>query len=152
MVRPMNWRRLGSRILPFLAVLGLLFWQYSDPGCSVDGGSTGRGGSYEVEAAFEARHSGQWLEASGRVVRLLADDNKGARHQRFILGLGNGGTLLVVHNIDLARRLPLTLDDRVVLRGRYEWNEHGGVVHWTHHDPNGRLQGGWILHKGTRYH
>jgi hypothetical protein len=140
----------SRRLLPLLIVLALFASQYFDPGTNVDTGSN-RSGSGEVEAAFTAQHSGQWVAASGRVVRLLADDNEGSRHQRFILELDSGHTLLVAHNIDLARRLPLVRNDRVELRGRYEWNERGGVVHWTHHDPDGRLQGGWILHEGTRF-
>lgn len=142
---------ISRRVLPLLVVLGLLAWLYYDPGAPVD--TTGSGSvSGEVESAFTARRSGQWVEASGRVARLLADDDEGSRHQRFILELGSGHTLLVSHNIDLARRLPLARSDRVLLRGRYEWNERGGVVHWTHRDPDGRLQGGWILHEGVRYH
>jgi hypothetical protein len=140
----------SRRVLPLLILLVLFASQYFDHGTNVDTGSD-RSGNGGVEAAFTAQHSGQWVEASGRVVRLLADDNEGSRHQRFILELGSGHTLLVAHNIDLARRLPLARNDRVALRGRYEWNERGGVVHWTHHDPDGRLQGGWILHEGTRF-
>jgi len=136
----------SSRVLPLLVVLGLFTWLYLDPGTRVDTGSD------QVEAAFTSHRSGQWVEASGRVARLLSDDNEGSRHQRFILELDSGQTLLVAHNIDLARRLPLARDDRLVLRGRYEWNDLGGVVHWTHHDPGGSLQGGWILHQGVRYH
>jgi len=143
-------RLYGVRVLPLLVVLGLFAWQHLDPGANVDPGSNGSG-SGQVEAAFSAQRSGQWLEASGRVTRLLADDNEGSRHQRFILELDSGHTLLVAHNIDLARRLPVARNDRLLLRGRYEWNERGGVVHWTHHDPGGSLQGGWILHQGVRY-
>jgi hypothetical protein len=139
-----------NRVLPFLVVLALLAWQHFHPGTdSQPGSSAGVGG--EVEAAYSAQRSGQWVEVGGRVARLLADDDEGSRHQRFILELDSGHTLLVSHNIDLADRLPLVRNDRVTLRGRYEWNDRGGVVHWTHHDPAGRLQGGWILHEGTRY-
>jgi hypothetical protein len=139
-----------NRVLPFLVVLALLAWQHFHSGTDFrPGSSDGAGG--EVEAAFAAKRSGQWVEVDGRVVRLLADDDEGSRHQRFILELGGGHTLLVSHNIDLASRLPLMRNDQVTLRGRYEWNDRGGVVHWTHHDPAGRLQGGWIMHAGTRY-
>ena len=140
----------GSRVLPFLVVLALLAWQHFHSGAEFDPGSSGSGNG-EVEAAFASQRSGQWVEVAGRVSRLLGDDDDGSRHQRFILELDSGHTLLVSHNIDLAERLPLVRDDQVALRGRYEWNDRGGVVHWTHHDPSGRLQGGWIQHEGVRY-
>ena len=90
------------------------------------------------------------MEADGFVSRVLRDDLDGDRHQRFLLDV-DGLSLLVAHNIDLAQRVPLTQGDRVVFRGRYEWNDKGGVIHWTHHDPQGRGPGGWITHRGTRY-
>jgi hypothetical protein len=104
-----------------------------------------------IERAFRERRSDLWVEAGGVVEKRLTDDRKGSRHQRFILRLENGRTLLVAHNIDLAERVPLREGDRVLLRGEYEWNDRGGVVHWTHHDPDGRHAGGWIEHEGRRY-
>lgn len=108
-------------------------------------------GGEAVLAAFAARRSDQWLEAGGVVTRTLADDNQGDRHQRFIVEVAPGHTLLVAHNIDLAPRVPLTTGDRVVMRGEYEWTQKGGVLHWTHHDPGGRRDGGWIRHSGKTY-
>jgi hypothetical protein len=82
---------------------------------------------------------------------VLSDDKDGSRHQRFILQLPRGQTLLIAHNIDLAPRLPLGLGDRVAFRGTYEWNELGGLVHWTHHDPQGIEDGGWIRYRRKTY-
>jgi hypothetical protein len=74
----------------------------------------------------------------------LHDDDDGSRHQRFIIGTGERQTLLIAHNLDLAERVPVGLGDRVVVRGMYEWNDLGGLVHWTHDDPLGVEDGGWI--------
>ncbi len=109
------------------------------------------GGEALLEQAFEQRRSGVVVEAEGTVERLLADDREGSRHQRFILRLDSGQTVLVSHNIDLAPRAPLAAGDRVGFRGQYEWNERGGVIHWTHHDPGGRRPGGWLRHAGETY-
>lgn len=105
----------------------------------------------QLMEAFKARRSKLWLEVSGVVSKTLEDDKKGDQHQRFILRLANGHTVLVAHNIDLAPKINLGKGDELVIRGRYEWSERGGVLHWTHHDPRNHIQGGWIQHGGQRY-
>jgi hypothetical protein len=89
---------------------------------------------------------------SGVVDRVLSDDTEGGRHQRFILRLASGQTLLIAHNIDIAARVSgLSEGDSVEFSGQYEWNDKGGVVHWTHHDPSGQHQAGWFKHGGVTY-
>jgi len=85
------------------------------------------------------------------VRRLLSDDNDGSRHQRVILQLKDQSTLLIAHNIELAPRVPIGMGDRIKFRGMYEWNELGGLVHWTHHDPHGVEDGGWIRYRSKIY-
>ncbi|NNF15725.1 MAG: DUF3465 domain-containing protein [Gammaproteobacteria bacterium] len=104
-----------------------------------------------IGRAFTEQRSDVWVQASGEVIRTLADDNEGSRHQRFLIRLSNGITILIAHNIDLAPRIPLGRGDEVEFRGEYEWNDKGGVIHWTHHDPRGRKQGGWITHRQKKY-
>lgn len=53
---------------------------------------------------------------------ILADDNDGSRHQRLI-----------------------------AFNGVYEWGSTGGVIHWTHHDPDSRHAAGWLRHRGQTY-
>ena len=69
------------------------------------------------QRTYDRRDSSSWIEASGIVTRLLADDHEGARHQRFVLDMRNGQTLLIAHNIDLVERVPLGMGDRVTFRG-----------------------------------
>ncbi|MEM7415302.1 MAG: DUF3465 domain-containing protein [Gemmatimonadota bacterium] len=116
----------------------------ASPGIEGDGES-------RVAELFESRSSGEMVVVSGVVDAVLADDNEGSRHQRFIVRLESDQTLLVAHNIDLAERVPLAVDDPVTVHGQYEWNDRGGVLHWTHHDPDGRREGGWIDWEGRRY-
>ncbi len=152
MSRNRNISRSGSRLLTLLVLLGLLAWQYyQQSGIGPDAVSVTPTAANVVQAAFEARRSGVWMETGGRISRLLSDDNDGSRHQRFILDVGDGHTVMVAHNIDLAERIPVSVGDTLSLRGRYEWNERGGVMHWTHHDPQGQEQGGWIRRDGTLY-
>lgn len=106
----------------------------------------------ETDAAYEDRRSDVQVQGDGTVTRLLPDDNDGSRHQRFILELASGLTVLVAHNVDLAPRIDaLQEGDEVGYYGEYEWNQKGGVVHWTHHDPRGTHVGGWLKHKGRTY-
>ncbi len=97
------------------------------------------------------RNTGEWIDGAGMVCRLLNDDFDGSRHQRFVLDLRNGQTLLIAHNIDLADRIPLGMGDTIRFRGMYEWNDLGGLVHWTHHDPMGIDEGGYIDFRNARY-
>jgi len=96
-----------------------------------------------VPDLFRAQRSNVEVETGGRVLRLLPDDRQGSSHQRFLLRVG-GTTVLVAHNLDLAPRISLAPGDSVELRGEYEWNSRGGVIHWTHPDPEGRHEAGWI--------
>lgn len=95
---------------------------------------------------------GRQARGSGTVIRVLSDDNDGSRHQRFILQLANGRTLLIAHNIDLAPRINgIREGDKVEFFGEFRSNPQGGVIHWTHHDPQGRHPGGWLRHQGRVY-
>jgi len=81
----------------------------------------------------------------------MHDDTEESAHQRFVLDMRNGQTLLIAHNIDIADRVPLGMGDKVSFRGMYEWNELGGLVHWTHRDPMGVDEGGYVDFRGTIY-
>ncbi len=105
-----------------------------------------------LEEAFENQTRNLQIRGQGIVIKMLSDDLDGSQHQRFILELSSGQTLLVAHNIDLAPRInSLKVGDTVTFYGEYEWNPEGGVIHWTHHDPAGEHIGGWLQHDGRTY-
>jgi len=102
--------------------------------------------------AFKTHRSNFQAQVQAKVIKVLPDDNAGSRHQRFLVALASGLTLLVAHNIDLAEPVAgLKIGDEVELYGEYEWNDKGGVLHWTHRDPSRRHVDGWLKYDGKLY-
>lgn len=140
--------------LVFVILLGVLAYIYAEQyGFPVVGvPSPTAGADSALQTAFEQQKGGVQVKGEGTVVKILQDDREGSRHQRFILRLDSGQTVLIAHNIDLARRIrALRRGDRVEFFGEYEWNEQGGVIHWTHRDPKGLHVAGWLKHLGDTY-
>lgn len=105
-----------------------------------------------IENAFTQGQTNVQLTAYGKVEKILPDDTQGSRHQRIIVRINAKQTILIAHNIDLAKRVAnLKIGDLIEFYGEYEWNKKGGVVHWTHSDPSGRHLAGWLKHNGIIY-
>ncbi len=114
--------------------------------------ATHSSGDQQLLAAYNNQQSDLQIQGSGTVKRILPDDNEGSRHQKFILQMNSGQSILVAHNIDLAPRIDsLREGERVEFYGEYEWSKQGGVIHWTHDDPAGRHAHGWLKHNGIVY-
>ncbi|BDD87478.1 DUF3465 domain-containing protein [Desulfofustis limnaeus] len=142
-----------SKIL-FVLVLALVILQYGYQRFRYWEGLPKEPASWaeQLEQAYETKRSSLQIAGRGEVMKLLTDDLQGSRHQRFILQIPTGLTLLVSHNIDLAPRLDsLQVGDTIEFFGVYEYNDKGGVIHWTHHDPQGRHPDGWLKHRGRTY-
>lgn len=106
-------------------------------------------GCGSAASMFRKHRSGAWLTISGNVIRLLGDSNGRFKHQRFILGCSDGLTLLIVNDVSIGQRVPLVRSHKLAVRGQYEWDRQGGLVHFTHHADNGAA--GWILYGGQVY-
>jgi hypothetical protein len=140
-----------------LVVTACTFFAFLSISCGSPGPATERRAApitddSSIGRAFTSGASNVQVEGEGRVTRVLPDDLKGWRHQRFVVRLASGQTLLVTHNIDIAPRIDgLKEGDSVRFNGEYVWNEEGGVIHWTHHDPEGRHIAGWVEHNGKTF-
>lgn len=146
-----------------MSKLLLLLWcllltacsQAEPPSTSVDSHvsqSTEQPALAGVADLYAKKRSQVWVEDNGIVVKVLADDVNGARHQRFLVKVGTDQTLLFVHNIDLAARVEnIKLGDHIAFSGEYIYNPKGGIIHWTHHDPQGKHKAGWIKLNGKIY-
>jgi hypothetical protein len=140
--------------LAFFVVIAALVYGYArEQGISIPNlGSYSGNADTELQEAYKNKESDLQAQGKGTVTRVLADDQDGPRHQKFILRMSTGQTLLVAHNIDLAPRISgLKTGDVVEFYGEYEWNSKGGILHWTHHDPNNNHIGGWLKHEGRIY-
>jgi len=150
-------RVLRKRLTLLLLAAALAWWSadrdYGEPPTADAAAGTAAGFSDDpLLTAFSARHSKVQIESEGIVERILADDHDGSRHQRFILRGPSGTTVLVAHNIDLAPRVPgLEPGAPIRFNGEYEWNQRGGVIHWTHRAPRNDHAHGWLEYQGRRY-
>ena len=144
-------KKLGSLIL--VAAIGYaVYTTQRRPAESPATQSTTADSTDVLARAFAQKQSNVQVQATGVVERMLSDDNDGSRHQRFIVRLSSGQTILIAHNIDLASRVsPLAVGDEIQFSGEYEWNNQGGVVHWTHRDPGGKHEAGWIRRDGQLF-
>lgn len=105
-----------------------------------------------LQGYYDDKVDAKQVLIKAEVVRILSDDVKGDKHQRFIVELKSGQTLLIAHNIDIAPRVKgIREKDEVIVYGQYEWSDKGGVIHWTHHDPAGLHEDGWVKHNAIVY-
>ena len=105
-----------------------------------------------ITEAFGAQRNVPQVQGSGVVTKVLKDDTKGLKHQKFLLKVSDNITILIAHNIDLAPRVDdIKQGDVVEFKGEYIYTPKGGTVHWTHKDPRGNHQAGYLKHNGKTY-
>lgn len=131
-------------------VLALLGLAASPRGCGaprrdVEGGD----GDAILAAALRDRVHDLQVHGRGIVVSLRGDDTEGDHHQRFVIRLESGHTLLVAHSVHVASLAEgLGVGDSVWFSGVYEQSADGGTVRWTHAEPDGEHAPEWLRHGG----
>ncbi len=111
--------------------------------------------SAEIADLFRSRTSDRIITAAGVVVKILPEDTDTSdgtgQHQQFLVEVADCDvTIKIAHNTKFGR-VPVREGDTVRFKGEYEYNDRGGCIHWTHHDPKNWREGGWIEHRGQRY-
>jgi hypothetical protein len=105
-----------------------------------------------LQDAYDNQISNFQARQTGRIVKILKDDKYGSNHQRFVVKLESGQNILIAHNIDLAPKVEgFQTGALISFKGEYEWNNKGGVIHWTHHDPKGSHPNGWLFYNNRKY-
>lgn len=102
------------------------------------------------EVAFARKMTRIPITATGVVVKLLADDTDSTPHQKFIIEVHSGHTILISHNLLRAYRAPVKIGDKVEVHGTYVWNRFGGLIHNTHH-YNDECTGPYCEHHDDGY-
>jgi hypothetical protein len=104
--------------------------------------------------AYAGAQSHVEVFGQGRVVAVLGMSRGiSGEHEGFLLKLDGGCDLLlrVEVNTDITGPIPLHPGEVAKVKGEYETDETGGVIHWTHHDPRGRHEAGYIVAGGKTY-
>lgn len=116
-------------------------------------GTTAQPDNQAIVQDFQQHRSVIEVTADGTVIRLLSDSTGPAgTHERFIIRIQGGDlTLLIDHNVSIGARVPVHDGDHVLVHGEYVWDSQGGLIHFTHHDPQGTHEGGYIQDNGTLY-
>jgi hypothetical protein len=105
----------------------------------------------EVIAAQSNRLIKVEVTVTAPIKKMLPEDDVGLPHEKFLILLSNGSTVLIAHDIKYAPVVPVQAGDMVRIHGEYIWNAKGGLIHWTHHSDTPRHESGWIEFDGQRY-
>jgi hypothetical protein len=137
-----------ARALLAAAVLLIAACSHADSGSADPNGA--------VYTAWRAHESRVEVTAEGSVARVFGvREGPSGMHEGFLLHLrgsaGHGLSVKVEDNTDITGPIPLQPGDELELRGEYIYNDLGGLIHYTHHDPSGRHAGGYIQVGGKTY-
>lgn len=110
------------------------------------GTSTAPGSFRDVVRAGHPRE----VTVTGVVQQVLSDGHgPSGLHERFLLVV-DGVQVEVDHNLSLAPRAPVHVDDSVTVHGQFEPDPGHPVIHYTHH-ATGSHEGGYVRLRGHTY-
>lgn len=111
-------------------------------------------GAQNAQSALSTCQSGNAAHAEvyipdATVVRVLGERaGRSGEHEGFVIR-ASAHTFKVEDNVGITGPIPLKRGDVVSLLGQLECNDL--VIHWTHHDPRGHHQSGYVKVNGALY-
>ena len=105
---------------------------------------------------IQQHRTAQEVTVEGTVAQVNGDSGgPTGMHENFLIDVSSGSgdeqLIRVAHNIDIAPKAPLKVGDEVIVRGELELDRSGPIIHFTHHDPRGRHQAGFVKVNGQTY-
>jgi hypothetical protein len=85
--------------------------------------------------------------ARGIVTQMLGSSTgAGGAHEGLMMRLNSdcGQTVRVEINTDFTGVVPVRVGQPITVKGEYETDPDGGVIHWTHRDPRGHHDSGFV--------
>ncbi|MHB8177640.1 MAG: hypothetical protein ACYDA5_00915 [Vulcanimicrobiaceae bacterium] len=126
--------------------------------CAMLTGCSARAGMTVAQAIHLCRQGArnERVQTSGVVSTVLGTRvTRSGPHLGFIIATPGGKHaqrrlhVRVETNVGITGPIPLTRGDHVRIVGELACDDH--VLHWTHHDPEGRDPGGYVLVDGRIY-
>jgi hypothetical protein len=122
--------------------------------CSACGGQAEQPNNAQICSLYASGSSGAEVIGHGTVLGVLGTrGGPSGEHEGFLLKLDQQCDLLlrVETNVDITGPVPLEVGEVVTVKGQFEDDANGGVIHWTHHDPRGRHVSGYVEADGKIY-
>jgi hypothetical protein len=121
--------------------------------CAPTTDDSSNGAVYE---AWREERSRVEVTAHGAVARILGErGGPSGPHLGLLLhlsgGEGRGLTVRVEDNLDLTGPIALREGEAITVRGEYIYDPRGGLIHYTHRDPRGRHEAGYVEVDGRIY-
>ncbi len=118
--------------------------------------ASGTASNAAVYDAWRLGRSRVEVTAVGAVARILGErEGRSGEHLGFLLHLtgseGRGLTVRVEDNLALTGPIAIREGELATVRGEYIYDAGGGLIHYTHRDPRGRHEAGYVQAAGRLY-
>jgi hypothetical protein len=97
---------------------------------------------------YAHQESHQEVIAHGMVADVFGEsEGPSGEHEGYLLKLDGDCDLLlrVETNTSITGPIPIRPRQELIVKGEYEFDPEGGVLHWTHHDPSARHIAGYVV-------